>query len=65
MKNCLNGYLTKECANCPYWYNGADKDGNFAVGCGTPFPIDHCSAFHEMYEQEQSDKQNCVFETNH
>lgn len=54
MKNCLNEYLTSECAACPYWWDGTpDKNGNVSVGCGAPFPIDHCEAFASMMKQEQ------------
>lgn len=50
MKNCFEGYLTPDCANCPYW---ADGTGN-SIGCAAPFPIMHCSSFERMYNAEQN-----------
>lgn len=50
MKNCFEGYLTPDCANCPYW---ADGTGN-SIGCAAPFSIMHCSSFERMYNAEQN-----------
>lgn len=37
MRNCFEGYLTPDCASCPYWADGTEA----SVGCATPFPIMH------------------------
>lgn len=50
MKSCFDGYLTPECANCPFWCNGEDRTKG--IGCNIPFPIDHCEAFNKMYIKE-------------
>ena len=55
MKNCLDGYLTPECANCPFWCDGSDKSKG--IGCNVPFPIDHCDAFRKEYEKEQNNSE--------
>lgn len=41
MRNCFEGYLTTDCANCPYWADGTGAN----IGCAAPFPIMHCSSF--------------------
>ena len=52
-KNCLEGYLTNACASCEFWRDGSpDENGDTAIGCCCPFPIDHCTAFHQMCEEE-------------
>ena len=57
MKNCLEGYLTPTCAICEFWHDGTpDENGNTSIGCGCPFPIDHCEAFHKMYEENEKSK---------
>lgn len=54
MPNCLNGYLTPECKDCPFWLDGSDEKG---YGCGAPFPISHCPSFEDlMNEYEQKAK---------
>ena len=53
MKSCLEGYLTPECANCSFWCNGSDPSKG--IGCGVPFPIDHCEAFKKAFEEEEND----------
>ncbi len=50
--NCLEGYLTPECASCPYWADGSDP--NRGIGCACNFPIMECKAFAEMWEKENS-----------
>lgn len=52
MKSCLEGYLTPECANCPFWCNGEDMTKG--IGCNGPFPIDHCEAFNKMCKEENN-----------
>ena len=47
---CLNGYLTKECANCPDWCDGSDPKRG--IGCGTHRPIAECEAFSKMVNEE-------------
>lgn len=47
-RNCLEGYLTEQCANCKYWKNDAD-----ACGCGCPFPIMECEHFAKMYNERE------------
>lgn len=54
MRNCFEGYLTPDCANCPYW---ADETGD-SIGCATPFPIMHCSSFARMYNAEQNKEED-------
>ena len=49
MKNCFEGYLTEACNTCEYWCNSAT-----AIGCGAPFPIDHCNDFARMCEEEDN-----------
>lgn len=53
-KSIFDGYLTKACHMCPYWMDGSNPD--FGVGCGTPFPIDHCPFFHAMSLKEEGKK---------
>ena len=47
-RNCLEGYLTEQCATCPYWKNDED-----ACGCCFPFPIMECSYFAKMYNEKE------------
>ena len=49
---CLNGYLTKECANCPDWCDGSDPERG--IGCGTHRPIAECEAFNKMLEEDRA-----------
>ena len=49
-KSCFDGYLTDECKNCGWWKDGTDE--YHSIGCGCPFPIDHCEAFHKMEQEE-------------
>ena len=56
MKNCFDGYLTKECANCPDWADGTDERG---FGCATRYPIMWCPAVKRMFEaKEKKRKEN-------
>lgn len=48
--NCLEGYLTLECVTCPFWKN--EKD---CTGCAYPGPIDHCDAFHKVWEERSKE----------
>lgn len=48
MRSCLDGYLTPECADCPFWCDGSSKSKG--IGCGVPFPIDRCEAFKKMMD---------------
>lgn len=50
MKNCLDGYLTPACKNCPDWCDGSDATKG--IGCGTHYPIDLCPHFKKMYDEE-------------
>lgn len=52
MRNCFEGYLTPDCASCPYWADGTEA----SVGCATPFPIMHCSSFARMYNLMKYEK---------
>ena len=47
-RNCLEGYLTKQCATCNYWKNDRDS-----CGCGCPFPIMECEHFAKMYNESE------------
>lgn len=47
-RNCLEGYLTEACAECPHWKN--DKE---ACGCSCPFPIMECEHFAQMYNERE------------
>lgn len=51
MKSCFDGYLTSECKNCEFWCDGSDP--NKGIGCGTPYPIDHCEYFNKMSKEEE------------
>ena len=50
MMNCLDGYLTPACANCPDWADGTDNRG---IGCACSFPIMKCPHFAKAYEEEE------------
>ena len=50
MKNCFDGYLTDACKTCEFWC-----DDETSIGCGAPFPIDHCEPFSEMYNKEENE----------
>ena len=47
MKNCFEGYLTDACKDCGFWHDGTGD----SIGCGAPFPIDHCDDFRKEYEK--------------
>lgn len=53
-RSCLDGYLTNTCAECEFWRDGTDGQ----IGCGCPFPIMHCEAFAEMYNNDTSKEAN-------
>ena len=50
-KNCLDGYLTEGCKNCPDWADGTDDR---VIGCAAHFPIMLCPHFKAMCEAEES-----------
>ena len=54
MKSCFDRYLTSECKNCEFWCDGSDP--NKGIGCGTPYPIDHCEYFDRMCKKEEKKK---------
>lgn len=51
MRNCLEEYLTPDCAACEFWADGSDPMRG--IGCAAPFPIMHCESFAEQYEKDQ------------
>lgn len=53
MKNCLDGYLTEECANCLFWADGTDDRG---IGCAIPAPIMDCSYFAKMFNEREAQR---------
>lgn len=56
MRNCLEGYLTESCENCPFWADGTDERG---IGCAIPVPIMSCPYFAKVCEQEaKSEREN-------
>ena len=58
MRNCFEGYLTENCAGCPFWKDGSDG----SIGCSYPGLIDHCEAFAKaMKEEWRLNEQNREF----
>ena len=51
-RNCLEGYLTEQCATCPYWENSED-----VCGCCCPFPIMECQHYVKMYNEREGIEQ--------
>lgn len=57
-RSCFDGYFTPECATCPDWNDGTPNDnGEWAIGCGSPYPLDMCPAFRKMTEQDNKAKE--------
>lgn len=50
-KNCLEGYLTDECASCCDWSDGIGE--KTAIGCCCNFPIGMCKAFANMMKEQE------------
>ena len=48
-RNCLEGYLTPGCANCPDWRYGTEGHG---IGCAIRAPIMECPHFRKVYEED-------------
>lgn len=47
-RNCFDGYLAPECANCEFWRDGSED----SIGCEYPGPIDNCKHFSKVYWEE-------------
>ena len=51
MLNCLDGYLTPECANCADWADGSDLSRG--IGCCSTVPIMWCPHYAKAVEEEE------------